>query len=56
MFARAPLAWGPGSARAEASLTDVFPRDEFYLNNPVVGTQALSRPSDLVARAGQPPR
>ncbi len=51
LFARPPLFWGPGSTRAEASLTDVFPRDEFYLNNTVTGTQALSRPSDLIARA-----
>jgi hypothetical protein len=51
LFARPPLSWGPGSARAEPSLTDVFPRDEFYLNNAVTGTQALSRPSDLIARA-----
>jgi hypothetical protein len=52
MFARAPLSWFPGSPRVEASLTDVFPRDEFYLNNPVLGTQALSRPADVMARAG----
>ncbi|QYU67387.1 hypothetical protein J4558_21025 [Leptolyngbya sp. 15MV] len=32
-FARPALAWRPGSPRPEASLTDVFPRDEFYLNN-----------------------
>jgi len=51
-FARAPLAWAPGSPRVEASLTDVFPRDEFYLNNPVVGTQSLARPADVMARAG----
>jgi spermidine synthase len=51
MFARPPLSWTPGSPRAEASLTDVFPRDEFYLNNPVEGTQALMRPADLLARA-----
>jgi MFS family permease len=47
-FASQPLAWSPGSPRAEASLTDVFPRDEFYLNNTVVGTQGLVRPSDIV--------
>lgn len=52
LFARAPLAWTPTMPRTEASLTDVFPRDEFYLNNPVVGTQALSRPTDVMARAG----
>jgi MFS family permease len=52
-FAQQPLAWQPGSVRAEASLTDVFPRDEFYLNNEVQGTQTLSRPADVMARAGQ---
>jgi MFS family permease len=52
-FASPPLVWQPGSARSEASLTDVFPRDEFYLNNTVVGTQGLQRPSDVMARAGQ---
>jgi hypothetical protein len=49
MFARSPLAWLPGSPRAEAALTDVFPRDEFYLNNPVHGTQGLARPADVMA-------
>jgi hypothetical protein len=34
-----------------ATLTDVFPRDEFYLNNTVTGTQALARPQDLMLRA-----
>jgi hypothetical protein len=51
MFAGPHLAWAPGTARAPASLTDAFPRDEFYLNNPVSGTQKLVRPADLVARA-----
>jgi hypothetical protein len=51
MFAGPHLAWTPGTARAPASLTDAFPRDEFYLNNPVSGTQKLVRPGDLVARA-----
>ncbi|WP_270938010.1 fused MFS/spermidine synthase [Falsiroseomonas oryzae] len=51
MFGRQALSWQPGSPRAEASLTDVFPRDEFYLNNPVQGTQALMRPTDVIARA-----
>ncbi len=49
MFAGPALAWRPGMARAEASLTDVFPRDEFYLNNGVVGTQVLARPGDVLA-------
>ena len=34
MFSEAPLRWMPGQRRDEAALTDVFPRDEFYLNNP----------------------
>lgn len=50
MFAHPPLAWSPGSPRAEPSLTDVFPRDEFYLNNPVTGTQVLLRPASTLMR------
>ncbi|WP_137178221.1 fused MFS/spermidine synthase [Roseomonas sp. AR75] len=50
-FTRPPLRWEPGSPRAEASLTDVFPRDEFYLNNPVRMTVDLTRPSDLMVQA-----
>jgi spermidine synthase len=50
MFSFEPVAWVPGSSRGQASLTDVFPRDEFYLNNEVVGTQVLSLPIDRVAR------
>lgn len=52
-FANPALAWGPGTPRGEAPLTDVFPRDEFYLNNTVTGTQSLRRPSDIRAAAGQ---
>lgn len=48
LFGGAPLVWQPGMPRAEASLTDVFPRDEFYLNNAVEGTQRLRRPQDLI--------
>jgi len=29
-----PREWGPGRARAKAPLSDLFPRDEFYLNTP----------------------
>ncbi|MGG5818325.1 fused MFS/spermidine synthase [Falsiroseomonas sp. HW251] len=54
LFARPALVWQPGSPRAAASLTDVFPRDEFYLNNPVAGTQGLARPQDAMARAVTP--
>ena len=34
LFAGTPLQWLPGEKRQAAPLTDVFPRDEFYLNNP----------------------
>jgi hypothetical protein len=53
MFAAPALAWRPGSARPEPSLTDVFPRDEFYLNNGVDGTQSLARPGQHVAGAAR---
>jgi hypothetical protein len=49
LFSRAPLRWSPGSPRPEASLTDVFPRDEFYMNNAVRLTHDLMRPGDLMA-------
>jgi spermidine synthase len=29
-----PLIWRPGDPRGAETLTDMFPRDEFYLNNP----------------------
>jgi predicted membrane-bound spermidine synthase len=46
-FARPPLVWGPDTPRRAASLTDNFPRDEFYLNNDVLGTWELRSPGDL---------
>jgi hypothetical protein len=52
LFARAPLRWTPGNPRPEASLTDVFPRDEFYMNNDVRLTHDLMRPVDLMAQSG----
>jgi spermidine synthase len=54
MFTEPALAWRPGGARPEPSLTDVFPRDEFYLNNGVDGTQALSRQANRLAGAARP--
>ncbi len=48
LFAAPALSWAPGSRRPEVALTDVFPRDEFYLNNSVRHTQALRRPEDLL--------
>jgi hypothetical protein len=50
-FARPALSWEPGGQRPLASLTDVFPRDEFYLNNGVTGTERLARPEDVVRSA-----
>jgi spermidine synthase len=41
MFGRPALAWTPATPRAPAPLTDVFPRDEFYLNNGVPGIETL---------------
>ncbi len=49
LFAQPPLSWAPSTPRAAASLTDVFPRDEFYLNNGITGTERLRRPADLLA-------
>jgi len=43
LFAEPPIIWSPASLRAEPPLTDVFPRDEFYLNNPVVTTDIFVR-------------
>ncbi len=34
LFADASVQWTPGSFRPKPALTDLFPRDEFYLNNP----------------------
>lgn len=41
MFAGPVLAWTPDTPRRPAPLTDVFPRDEFYLNNGVPGLETL---------------
>jgi predicted membrane-bound spermidine synthase len=43
LFAEPPIVWSPASPRPEAPLTDVFPRDEFYLNNRVVTTDVYAR-------------
>jgi hypothetical protein len=53
MFTRRPLAWRPETPRAEPPLTDVFPRDEFYLNNLVRSTQDMTGPADLAATAAE---
>jgi hypothetical protein len=44
MFADPPLVWSPGTPRREAPLSDVFPRDEFYLNNPIAGSDTVPAP------------
>ena len=43
MFAGGAVRWTPGQPRAVPPLTDVFPRDEFYLNNPSTGTDRFVR-------------
>ncbi|MCS6933337.1 MAG: fused MFS/spermidine synthase [Acetobacteraceae bacterium] len=45
MFAGRVLAWTPETPRVPAPLTDVFPRDEFYLNNGVPGLETLAAPA-----------
>jgi hypothetical protein len=56
-FAQRALAWRPDTPRVVAPLTDVFPRDEFYLNNPVHYTEELfAEFSALLARTGPPER
>ena len=44
MFSEGVLRWGPGTPRPGASLSDVFPRDEFYLNNTILGSGRIGRP------------
>jgi len=41
VFAGRILEWTPDTPRVPAPLTDVFPRDEFYLNNGVPGIETL---------------
>jgi hypothetical protein len=43
LFAAPPIVWTPDMPRSEAPLSDVFPRDEFYLNNPVVTMDIYAR-------------
>lgn len=43
LFAHPALVWTPETPRSAAPLSDVFPRDEFYLNNPVVTTDVYAR-------------
>ncbi len=43
LFAQPVLSWTPGSPRGEAPLSDIFPRDEFYMNHGVRGTDVFAR-------------
>jgi spermidine synthase len=54
LFAAPAMVWGPGTPRGEAPLSDVFPRDEFYLNNPVVTTDVFARRARPVVAEGGP--
>jgi hypothetical protein len=56
LFAEPPIVWSPSSPRPEAPLTDVFPRDEFYLNNRVVTTDVYARRVRPVMAQGGAPR
>lgn len=42
MFGETPLVLFPAAPRVPAPLTDIFPRDEFYLNNPVAPAAAAA--------------
>jgi spermidine synthase len=54
LYAAPALVWGPDAPRGEPSLSDVFPRDEFYLNNPVVTTDVFARRARRVVADGSP--
>jgi hypothetical protein len=41
------LVWGPGTPRLPAALTDMWPRDEFFLNHPVRGVWNSPPPPEL---------
>jgi hypothetical protein len=57
LFATPPIIWSPASPRDGAPLTDIFPRDEFYLNNPVTTTDVyVRRIAPTLARAPRPQR
>jgi hypothetical protein len=44
------LVWEPNTPRPPAALTDMFPRDEFFLNNPVLDTWGTEPPPGLNPR------
>ncbi len=41
-----PAVWGPEDARVPAPLTDMFPRDEFFVNNGLDETWRPGRPAE----------
>lgn len=43
LFGAPPLVWTPHTPRSGEVLSDVFPRDEFYMNNTVVTTDVFAR-------------
>ncbi len=57
MFSAPPRIWGPADARpAMAANTDLFPRDEYWLNNDVRGAEQLGGAGPtrtVLARRGQ---
>lgn len=44
LFAGGAAVWTPETPRGRAPLSDVWPRDEFYLNNPILGAADAARP------------
>ncbi|WP_198375487.1 fused MFS/spermidine synthase [Neoroseomonas rubea] len=54
LFAQPALIWTPLTARTVAPLSDIFPRDEFYLNNPVTPTHDFARRRAPALAAGAP--
>ena len=50
MLAEGVTVWRPDTPRAQATLTDVFPRDEFYLNNEVSIPNLATRPVAPISR------
>ncbi len=56
LFAAPALVWNPDTPRGEAPLSDVFPRDEFYLNNEVITTDIYVRRARPQVAEGAPVR
>jgi spermidine synthase len=49
-----PIVWTPGTPRAPAPLSDMFPRDEFFRNNEVRDTWDTEPPPGLLPPGGGP--